>query len=59
MTNETIVFCAFVVWITGGVLAVIFSDFEHELSEYIWWPLLLAKAALKGLYLVLFTGWRQ
>lgn len=58
MTHEQTVFCLFVVWATGGLLAIIFDDFEHEPAEYIWWPLLLVKATIKGLWSVLFTNWK-
>ena len=58
MTIEMVIFCAFIVWATGGVLASIFDEFDHQPAAYIWWPLLLIKAALKGLWSVLFTDWK-
>ena len=53
-----IVYLSFIAWTVGMAAYPLLNDFENEPSEYIWWPLLLIKTALKGLWSVLFTGWR-
>ena len=58
MHEPPLIFFVFVVWVIGWATAPLLNDFENEPSEYIWWPLLLIKTALKGLWSVLFTGWR-
>ncbi len=32
---------------------------DLSFGEAFWWPLLIAKAILKGLYVVMFTGWKE
>lgn len=35
------------------------SDIKDDTTLSVLWPLFLAKEILKGLYRVLFTGWRE
>lgn len=58
MDTEQIFVTLFALWVMGLVTAPMFDEFEHSFAEYIWWPLLLVKIALKGLWAVLFTEWR-
>jgi hypothetical protein len=45
-------------WALGFIFTPVFSEGKHGLGEAIWWPLIVFKHALKGLWRVLFTGWR-
>ena len=42
------------------VVSVIFAGIitEGDFDDAFWWPIQMAKALLKSLYRVLFTGWR-
>lgn len=58
MTTEVILVFTFVGWFIGFMFAPILDWSDRPMQEYVWWPLLLFKEALKGLWSVLFTGWK-
>jgi hypothetical protein len=45
-------------WVMGVVWTPIVSEGEYSFNEAIWWPLIVVKHALKGLWRVLFTEWK-
>jgi hypothetical protein len=45
-------------WVMGIAFTPIVSEGEYGFDEAIWWPLIVVKHALKGLWRVLFTGWK-
>lgn len=59
MTIEVILVFTFVGWFIGFMFAPILDWSGRPMQEYVWWPLLLFKEALKGLWSVLFTDWKM
>jgi hypothetical protein len=57
--TETIGFFCVWVWVLGVIFTPLVSQGEYSLGEAIWWPLIVVKHAVKGLWRVLFTGWKQ
>jgi hypothetical protein len=45
-------------WVMGIAFTPIVSEGEYSFNEAIWWPLIVVKHALKGLWRVLFTEWK-
>ena len=58
MPIDVILVMTAVVWCIGFMFVPLFDGFKRPMQEYVWWPLLLFKEALKGLWSVLFTGWK-
>ena len=54
---------AIVLTIIGVIVYIVvgcwISEAKDDDALFVLWPLFLAKEILKGLYRVLFTGWRE
>lgn len=48
-----LIFCCFIVWIGGMVIAVEYL----KPDEVAWWPLLVIKAHIRSLCRILFRDW--
>lgn len=54
---EGLIFVWVIMYIVGCLFSII--EYEYEPYEVLLWPLLFIKYMLKGLFKVVFTGWRD
>lgn len=54
-----LIFVGFIFYSVGALVTIINSDNKADGHEVLFWPIIFIKWLLKGLYKVLFTGWRD